>query len=42
MRLAADIIENPNRRRYHIAAGLVTLSMILTTIAAGVRITLGI
>lgn len=41
MRLSADILENPARRPYHIVVGIVMLTLMLTTIAAGVRATLG-
>jgi hypothetical protein len=41
MRLTTDILENPDRRPYHIVVGIIMLTAILTAIAAGVRATLG-
>lgn len=40
MRLSNDIIENPGRRPYHIVVGLFMLTLICTTIVAGVRVTM--
>lgn len=40
MRLPIDVIENPNRRRYHLVVGILIVTMILTMIVAGVRATL--